>query len=52
MHLGTALLANLHPTASMALMWALSELMLQAAEPPIVMPFFTGVPRYIPGPVD
>jgi len=32
-----------------ALMWALSELMLQAAEPPIVMPFFAGVPRYIPG---
>jgi phage terminase large subunit-like protein len=32
-----------------ALVWALSDLMLQAAEPPIVMPFFTGVPRYIPG---
>lgn len=32
-----------------ALVWALSELMLQAAGPPIVMPFFTGIPRYIPG---
>jgi phage terminase large subunit-like protein len=32
-----------------ALMWALTDLMLHVAEPPIVMPFFTGVPRYIPG---
>jgi phage terminase large subunit-like protein len=32
-----------------ALVWALSDLMLQAPEPPIVMPFFTGIPRYIPG---
>jgi phage terminase large subunit-like protein len=32
-----------------ALVWALSELMLGAAEPPIVMPFFAGTPRNIPG---
>ena len=28
---------------------ALSAWQLQAAEPPIVTPFFAGVPRYIPG---
>jgi phage terminase large subunit-like protein len=32
-----------------ALVWGLSELMLGAAEPPIVMPFFAGTPRNIPG---
>jgi hypothetical protein len=39
-HLGIASLANLHLTASMALVWALSELTLRAAEPPIVTPPF------------
>jgi phage terminase large subunit-like protein len=32
-----------------ALVWALTKLMLVAAEPPIVMPYIAGTPRNIPG---